>query len=148
VAPTRYVGIDVSKASLDLACVASAPSASEHPAVPAAGRPGRLPNTAAGIAALVRQVQAWQPTLVVLEATGAYHVAVLQALAAVAVPVALANPAQIKAFRQVTLGRNKTDRLDAQLLARFAASQGATLRRYTAPPPAQQELRELLAYRE
>jgi transposase len=138
------VGIDVSKAHLDLAMVASAP---ERPGTKPAGA-RRLPNTATGIAELVRQVQSWQATLVVLEATGAYHVAVLQALAAADVPVALANPAQVKAFRQVTLGRNKTDRLDAQLLARFAASQGATLRQYTAPPPAQQELRELLAYRE
>jgi transposase len=139
------VGIDVSKAHLDLACVASAP---ERPMRKPAAGARRLPNTATGIADLVRQVQTWQPALVVLEATGAYHVAVLQALANAGVPVALANPAQVKAFRQVTLGRNKTDRLDAALLARFAASQSATLRRYTVPPPAQQELRELLAYRE
>jgi len=139
------VGIDVSKAHLDLASVTHAPGG---PPAPAAGRPRRLPNTTAGIAEVVRQVQAWQPTLVVLEATGAYHVAVLQALAAVAVPVALANPAQVKAFRQVTLGRNKTDRLDAVLLARFAASQGTSLRHYAAPPAVQQELRELLGYRE
>jgi transposase len=139
------VGIDVSKAHLDLASVTHAPGG---PPAPAAGRPRRLPNTTAGIAEVGRQVQAWQPTLVVLEATGAYHVAVLQALAAVAVPVALANPAQVKAFRQVTLGRNKTDRLDAVLLARFAASQGASLRHYAAPPAVQQELRELLGYRE
>jgi len=131
--------------------LAFATSALERPA-PTTGKtvagPRRLPNTAAGIADLVRQVRLRQPALVVLEATGAYHVAVLQALAGAKVPVALVNPAQVKAFRQVTLGRNKTDRLDAQLLARFAASQGATLRRYVAPPAAQQELRDLLGYRE
>ncbi len=140
-APTsRYVGIDVSKATLDVA------------AVDAAGRPAdparRLPNTAAGIAEAVRQVRAGRPALVVLEATGAYHVALLQALAGAQVPVALANPAQVKAFRQVTLGRNKTDRLDARLLARFAASQDMALRRYAAPPAVQQDLRDLLGYRE
>jgi len=133
---------------LDLAFVTSVPVGPEPKPGKAGAGPRRLPNTATGIADLVRQVPLRQPVLVVLEATGAYHVAVLQALAGAQVPVALVNPAQVKAFRQVTLGHNKTDRLDAQLLARFAASQGATLRRYEAPPPAQQELRDLLGYRE
>jgi transposase len=147
------VGIDVSKASLDVAT--SAPDGAASAAGDrrarlgrAAPQAGRFPNTAAGIADLVRQVQTWQPALVVLEATGAYHVALVQALAGAHMPVALVNPAQVKAFRQVTLGRNKTDRLDAGLLARFAASHGATLRRYVAPPAVQQELRDLLGYRE
>jgi len=143
--PPTYVGIDVSKARLDVALVGGAPAAAGAPPTSASRA---FANDASGIVRLARWLPAQSPALVVLEATGAYHVAVLQALAAALVPVALANPAQVKAFRQVTLGRNKTDRLDALLLARFAASQGATLRRYAAPPPVQQELRELLGYRE
>jgi transposase len=85
---------------------------------------------------------------VALEATGAYHAPLLAALGEAGLPVALANPAQVKAFRQTLLARNKTDRADALLLARFARAHADTLVRYAPPPAAQRRLREVLAYRE
>jgi transposase len=113
----RFIGIDVSAAQLDLAAT---PTASDLPP--------RVANTAEAIAALVTTLSTVAPTLVVCEATGNYHRPLLAALLAADLPIAVVNPAQIAAFRQTGLGRQKTDRADAQLLARFAALHGAARR--------------------
>jgi transposase len=104
---TRYVGIDVSAATLDIAV---------HE-----GSLTQERNDAKGIAAVVRELQALPTTLVVLEATGAYHREVTSALAAAGVPVAVVNPRQVRDFARSTGQLAKTDRLDAAMLARFAA---------------------------
>jgi transposase len=132
-----FVGIDVGQAALDLAATVPIPSL-----------PRRLPNTAAGIARAVAALRAAAPELVVLEATGAYHRPLLAALVAAGVPTALANPAQVAAFRAAGLGREKSDRADAKLLARFAQVHGAELRRALPADPLQARLRELVAYRD
>ena len=104
---TRYVGIDVSAATLDVAV---------HE-----GRVTQVRNDASGIDTLVRELQATSPTLVVLEATGPYHRDVTSALVAASVPVAVVNPRQVRDFARSTGQLAKTDRLDAAMLARFAA---------------------------
>ncbi len=109
------VGIDVSKRKLDLALV----------------REGKLKskvfdNNADGHRAL----QTWliergaQPdkTPVCLEATGPYSESVALALVEGGWRVSVVNPARIKGFAQGELSRNKTDRADAALLARFCAA--------------------------
>jgi transposase len=58
------------------------------------------------------------------------------------------NPAQVAAFRQSRLGRHKTDRADAQLLARFAALHHGELRRAAPAEPALARLRALVGYRD
>lgn len=133
------IGVDVSKDALDLARL-------DEPT--ARANVWRVANTADAIAVLVAELRAAAPTLIAVEATGAYHLPLVGALAAAALPVALVNPAQVAAFRTVQLGRNKTDRADAILIAHLALSQGERLHRYVAPPPAQQVLRQLVVYRE
>lgn len=123
-----YVGIDVSKARLDGA--------------EAAGAAWQEANTAAGIAATVARLVARGPTLVVLEATGAYHGAVTAALAAAGVPVAVVNPRQVRRFAESVGQLAKTDRLDAALLARFAATVRPAVR--ALPDAATQELAALV----
>lgn len=103
-----YCGIDVSAATLDT---------QQH-----GGATWQHPNTAPGIAALVAAVQGLTPTLVVLEATGRYHHAVTSALVAAGVAVAVVNPRQVRDFARSTGQLAKTDRLDATVLARFAAT--------------------------
>src|SRR5829696_6279332 len=69
----------------------------------------------------VTRLQALQPTLVVMEATGGYEGPVAAACAAAQLPVAIINPRQVRAFAQA-LGRTaKTDAIDAQVLALFGA---------------------------
>lgn len=132
-----HIGIDVGQAMLD---VAAEPTVSPLPR--------RVPNTAEGIAQLSAALGEMAPTLIVLEATGTYHRPLLSALIAANLPTAVANPAQVAAFRQARLGREKTDRADARLLARFAAVHGDELRRATASDSVQARLRDLVAYRD
>lgn len=104
---TVYVGIDVSKARLDIA-------------VRPMGPVTQVANDGAGIAAVVHELQAVAAALVVLEATGGYETAVVAALATAGVPVVVANPRQVRDFGRATGQLAKTDRIDAQLLALFA----------------------------
>jgi transposase len=135
----RTIGIDVSKDALDVALWDGTQQQLEH-----ARRPNARDDVTAALAWIVDRA----PDLVVLEATGPYHAPLLAALTAAAVPVALVNPAQIKAERAVRQGRHKTDRADAALLARFACDHAADLRRYVVPPAAQAQLRAMMSYRD
>lgn len=74
----------------------------------------------ASLAELVRRLRERAPTLVVLEATGGYKAAVAAALAAGGLPVAVVNPRQVRDYARALGVLAKTDRLDAQVLARFA----------------------------
>ena len=104
-----WVGIDVAKATLDvyLSCPEQALS---------------LANETAGIAELVTLLQAARPALIVLEATGGLERALVAELLLAALPVAVVNPRQVRRFAEALGVLAKTDRLDAQVLARFAAA--------------------------
>src|SRR5258708_12602424 len=58
--------------------------------------------------------------LIVLEATGGYELLAVAALAAAALPVIVVNPRQVRDFAKATGQLAKTDRIDADILARFA----------------------------
>jgi transposase len=132
-----FIGIDVGLKSLDAAGTAAA-----------ADLPRRVPNTPDGIARLVAALAGLAPALVVLEATGSYHVPLLDSLLAAGVETSVLNPAQVAAFRQSRLGRHKTDRGDAQLLARFAELHHGELRRAAPDEPDLARLRALVGYRD
>jgi transposase len=130
-----FIGIDVGSRFLDIAATEIVPAL-----------PRRVPNTAEGIATLVGALIALTPELVVLEATGNYHRPLLVAVLAAELPVAVVNPAQIAAFRTTRLGRHKTDRADAKLLARFGELHHDDLRRATPDEPDLARLRALVGY--
>src|ERR687893_2892011 len=102
-----FVGIDVAKAQLDIALRPT-------------GERWTVANDDARITALVTQLQAVHPTLIVLEATGGYQRAVVAALATAGLPVVVANPRQTRDFAKATGQLAKTDALDARALAHFA----------------------------
>jgi transposase len=102
-----FVGIDVSKHQLDVA-------------VRPRGETWTVAHDEAGLGALVARLCALAPTLIVLEATGGWEVALAGALAAATLPVAVVNPRQVRDFARSTGTLAKTDRLDAQMLAQFA----------------------------
>jgi transposase len=129
---TVFVGIDVSKAHLDVA-------------VRPEGRPFTVQNDEPGITTLVERLRGLQPHLVVLEATGGLEVPLVSALAAVAVPLVVANPRQVRDFAKATGQLAKTDTLDAQILARFAETVRPTPR--PLPDAETQELAALLGRR-
>jgi len=126
-----YVGIDVSQGTLEVAV---------HE-----GPTSHVENTVAGCAAVVQQLQAANVALVVLEATAVYHRAITTALVTAGIPVAVVNPRQVRDFARSTGQLAKTDRLDATLLARFAAVVRPTPR--PIPDDATQALAALLERR-
>lgn len=85
-----------------------------------AGRGFRVSNTAAGIAELVRRLRRAGPGRVVLESIGGYGARLVRALADAGFRVGVVDPKRIAALRLAEGRRAKTDRLDAQLIARFA----------------------------
>lgn len=99
-------GIDVSKATLDVAVLPS-------------GEELQLANDAGGIEALVRKFQSEALDLVVMEATGGYETAVAAALVGSGLRVAVVNPRQIRDFAKATGRLAKNDRIDAQVIAAF-----------------------------
>lgn len=106
-----FVGIDVSKAQLD---VAVRPAGSHSDPVWA------FTNDERGIADLLAKLKALRPTLVVLEATGGVEELVVATLGVERLPVAVANPRQVRDFAKALGKLAKTDRVDAKVLAHFA----------------------------
>lgn len=102
-----YVGIDVGKTELTIALTTG-----EH---------WTSATTASALRALARRLATHQPQLIVLEATGGYEVPVLGALAERELPVSLVMPGRVRAFATAKGQLAKTDRLDAALLAQYAA---------------------------
>lgn len=102
-----FVGIDVSKAQLDIALRPT-------------GQGWQVPNDDGGITVLVARLQAVDPTLIVLEATGGLELPVTLALAAAGLPVAVVNPRHTRDFAKATGPLAKTDTLDARALAHVA----------------------------
>ncbi len=104
-----YVGIDVSKQTLDIAIYPTLQSL-------------RVPNTASGHQQLHEWLQQHKEIARIgLEASGRYGEAVTDFLAAKGYAVSYLNPRQIHAFSQVELRYHKTDAQDAQLIARYCA---------------------------
>ena len=127
-----FVGIDVAKAEL---VVSVLPGAERF----------TVENDEAGVRALVQRIAASRPQLIVLEATGGYELLAVAALAAAALPVVVVNPRQVRDFAKATGQLAKTDRIDADILARFADVVRAEVR--LIPDAAAHELDALLTRR-
>lgn len=103
-----WVGIDVSKASLDVYFLPQ-------------GTTLQVSNTEAGVQELLTQLQLTPPHLVVVESTGGLERTLVAGVQNAAIPVAIANPRKVKGLA-TALGKAKTDKLDAEVIARFAQS--------------------------
>lgn len=128
------VGIDVAKASVDVVVQGIAFDAR------------RFSNDAEGHSGLVAALTPLQPQLVALEATGGYESALVCALQAAGLAVAVVNPKQARDFARAMGRLAKTDRVDAHMLAEFAAVliRRDDLQRFIQPVPNEQQ-RELAA---
>jgi transposase len=126
------VGIDVSKAQLE---VALRPSADRW----------TVPHDEAGLTALVARLRGVSPALIVLEATGGLEGALTGALVAASLPVVVINPRQARDFAKATGQLAKTDAIDAAILAQFAEVVRPPVR--PLPDAQTQELAALIARR-
>lgn len=130
------VGVDVAKATLDLACQASADKYRTR---------SKLPNTPAGFAQLLTWLTTYAcpDAWVVMEATNVYHEAVATFLHAHGYRVCVANPKQVASYADSELSRTKTDKTDAKLIVRFGLSHQPRLRAWQPPTPAERTLMAL-----
>lgn len=124
-------GVDVSSQSLDAR-------------IGAAGPAGRFPSTAEGIDALAAFCAAHGVELVAMEATGGYEKRPFALLWARGVPAAIVNPRAVRRFAEAMGFLEKTDRIDAGIIAWFAETRRIVPR---APAGAAQERLQALVTR-
>jgi transposase len=123
-----FVGIDVGKYYVDLAVW---------------GEEGvsRFKNDDEGIEQILKALQPRSVALVVLEASGGYERQVLASLLGAAIPAVAVNPRQVRDFAKALGKLEKTDRIDAQVLAHFASAIRPKVR-----PRVPEELDEVLQW--
>jgi transposase len=100
------IGIDVSKASFDVAVYPT-------------GESWNSSNDKADIAALSQRLQELAPGLIVLESTGGLELPLVSELVALSLPVVVVNPRQVRDFAKAVGKLAKTDSIDAHMLAKF-----------------------------
>jgi transposase len=127
-----YVGVDVSKAQLDVA-------------IGQAGAFWSAGNDAIGIRRIVQRLQELQPALIVIESTGGLEVPLMVELASAQLPFALVHPGRVRDFARSMGLLAKTDKLDAHLLAQFGEAIRPPLTQL--PSPEVQELNGLMVRR-
>lgn len=128
---TRIIcGVDISSASLEAR-------------IGREGATGSFPNTAEGIAALAAFCQAHQVELVAMEATGGYERQPFALLWEQGLAVTILNPRAVRRFAEGMGVLEKTDALDAALIAWFAEVKGC--RPQLLSSPEQQQLRALVS---
>jgi transposase len=110
-----FIGIDVSKQLLEIGVHKS------NYRFCCPNDPKKFPELIAALIAL-------RPARIVLEATGGLETPLLQALGAADLPAVMINPRQVRDFAKALGLLAKTDRLDARVLAHFAAAVQPPLR--------------------
>jgi len=128
-----YVGIDVSKERLEVAIRPSGERCSEA-------------NDERAVQRLIKRLEPLGCTRIVVEATGGYEARLAAALYAVGLPVVVANPRWVRDFARSIGQLAKTDRIDADLLAQYAALPQLKVRQL--PDEQTGELKALCARRE
>jgi transposase len=126
------VGVDVSKKKIDVTALAGGKTKTKV-----------LENSAKGFEELIawfgKQKYELKAIHVCMEATGVYYEPLALALDAAGIKVSVVNPASIKNFGVVENIRNKTDELDAGLIARFCMAMSPEV--WQPPPLEQRQLR-------
>ena len=128
----QWIGIDVSQDRLDIATFPEVFGKS-------------FDYTETAVEKIVEQLKEWNPTLIVLEATGGLEIRIAASLANASLPVAVVNPRQVRDFAKATGALAKTDAIDARILARFAEAVKPTVRPLA--NACEQELKALLSRR-
>lgn len=125
---TVFVGIDTSKAWLDVALSSEEPTA-------------RFANDRAGWRELIDWLRPLAPAAIGIEASGGYERGVIGALVEAGLPISRLDPRRLRCFAEACGLKAKNDRIDARAIARFVAALPA---RQVEPDPAAQALAELV----
>jgi transposase len=129
---TTFVGVDVAKDEL-MVCV--------H------GQPGtqRLANQAQAVRQWLKSLPAG--SAVAVESTGRYHQLLVAQAHALGMPVFVLNARDVFFYAKAMGARGKTDRVDAQLIARYLVEHYTCLRPFQPPTATQAEIDRLLNQR-
>ena len=128
-----YIGVDMAKAKFDVAVL-----------VDKKYKYKTFDNKSSGFKALLKWMTVFGTTdslHVCIEATGNYSVPLAKYLNTKDVKVSIVNPLRVKSFSRSELSRNKTDKLDAALIARFCKEKRPRL--WSQPSPEQEEFKAL-----
>lgn len=131
-----FLGVDVSKDKLDV-----------HLLTESGADKASFANNKQGWRSLRNWLKKRSQALalhICLEATGRYGEGVTAYLHQQGYTLSVVNPARIKAYTSSRLARNKTDQIDAALIADFCRAQQADLPLWTPPDPAQRQLQALV----
>jgi len=142
-----YAGIDIAKDQLDIALreVEFPPEGSSEEPESTRAETFHVENTPEGRDRLVQRLREAEPTRVVMEASGGLERPVVAALGAADLPVVVINPIQTSKFAK-SIGRlEKTDQIDAEVLALFGERVRPELR--PLPSEAQHKLEALTGRR-
>lgn len=104
--PEVVVGIDVSKAHLDVGFLPSE-------------KVWREANEPRAVSHLAKRLLRQSVKLIVMEATGGLEIPVAATLSSAGLPVVIVNPRQVREFARSTGQLGKTDKIDALILALF-----------------------------
>ncbi len=104
----NYVGIDIAKRTFDICWLPEQ-------------QVQQFENNTKGIRQAAGMLAKRKPKLVVMEATGGYEAMLAAELHAASLPVAVVNPRRIRDFARANGQLAKTDKLDAAVIAMFAA---------------------------
>lgn len=111
----RVLGVDVSKASLDMAWSRD-------------DKVQRLANDKAGIEAVVAKAHQLEVQRITVEASGGWQLPLVAALLHAGLPVVVVNPRQVREYARATGTLAKTDRIDARVLCAFTLAVQPPLR--------------------
>lgn len=129
---SSFVGIDVAKAHVDLYDTVSS-------------RHVRFENNRRGIRKCISLLVSLKPQLIVLENTGGYEIDLAIALEEASLPVAVVNPRRVRDYGRAVGRLAKTDQIDAELLAHYAATMKPS--RQTVRDPYSRQMKALVARR-
>jgi transposase len=127
-----FLGVDVASGHLDICAYGS-------------NTVKRIDNTTSAISCWLRSLPVG--CAIAMESTGIYHRLLVTAAHAAGFAVYLLNPRDVRMYARGLGARGKTDRLDAQVLARYVAHEHSQLRLWQPQPTAQLALDELLRRR-
>lgn len=105
----NFIGIDISKKKFDVHFLSN-------------GSSQCFDYNSDQINVFIGMVCESRPELIVMEATGGYEIRLAEELLAAGLPVSIVNPKRIRDFAKAIGQTAKTDKIDAQVIARFGAT--------------------------
>ena len=141
-----FVGIDISAKTADIAVLTDVKDKSNK------GKVWKIKQTNSGYTSLLKRLDKFIPVrsevFILMESTGAYWRKLAQFLDSSGYTVCVVNPLRAHYFAKSLINRDKTDAMDAMMLAKMGYSTYQLLPIWSAPPPIADKISQLLHQRD